>query len=80
MAASVIQSLWRQYHARRKTDCTKTENRQFVETLRQKHEAATLIQVGLRYSFYLFCKFNKKKNLTSFMYLSSSIYFCLWFF
>uniref|UniRef100_A0A8C0BD64 Leucine-rich repeat and IQ domain-containing protein 1 n=1 Tax=Buteo japonicus TaxID=224669 RepID=A0A8C0BD64_9AVES len=44
MAASVIQSLWRQYHARRKTDCAKTENRQFVEALRQKHEAATLIQ------------------------------------
>ncbi|NXL09594.1 LRIQ1 protein, partial [Mesembrinibis cayennensis] len=31
-------------HARRKTDCTKTENHQFVEALRQKHEAATLIQ------------------------------------
>ncbi|XP_075581940.1 leucine-rich repeat- and IQ domain-containing protein 1 [Pelecanus crispus] len=44
MAASVIQSLWRQYHARRKTDCTKTENHQFIEALRQKHEAATLIQ------------------------------------
>ncbi|XP_050762033.1 leucine-rich repeat and IQ domain-containing protein 1 [Gymnogyps californianus] len=43
-AASVIQSLWRQYHARRKTDLTKTENHQFIETLRQKHEAATLIQ------------------------------------
>ncbi|XP_009644626.1 leucine-rich repeat and IQ domain-containing protein 1 [Egretta garzetta] len=43
-AASVIQSLWRQYHARRKTDYTKTENHQFVEALRQKHEAATLIQ------------------------------------
>lgn len=53
MAASVIQSLWRQYHARRKTDCTKTENRQFVEALRQKHEAATLIQVGLQYSLLL---------------------------
>ncbi|KAM6283817.1 leucine-rich repeat- and IQ domain-containing protein 1 isoform 1-T1 [Spheniscus humboldti] len=44
MAASVIQSLWRQYHARRKTDCTKTENHQFIEALRLKHEAATLIQ------------------------------------
>ncbi|XP_075604069.1 leucine-rich repeat- and IQ domain-containing protein 1 isoform X1 [Balearica regulorum gibbericeps] len=44
MAASVIQSLWRQYRARRKTDCTKTENCEFVEALRQKHEAATLIQ------------------------------------
>ncbi|KAK4830624.1 hypothetical protein QYF61_012449, partial [Mycteria americana] len=44
MAASVIQSLWRQYHARRKTDCTKTENQQFIEALRQKHEAATVIQ------------------------------------
>ncbi|NXK76800.1 LRIQ1 protein, partial [Amazona guildingii] len=31
-------------HARRKTNCTKTENHQFVESLRQKHEAATLIQ------------------------------------
>ncbi|NXD72259.1 LRIQ1 protein, partial [Eolophus roseicapillus] len=31
-------------HARRKTDCTKTENHQFIESLRQKHEAATLIQ------------------------------------
>ncbi|XP_009704447.1 PREDICTED: leucine-rich repeat and IQ domain-containing protein 1, partial [Cariama cristata] len=44
MAASVIQSLWRQYRARRRTDCTKTENHQFIEALRQKHEAATLIQ------------------------------------
>ncbi|KAM6301689.1 LOW QUALITY PROTEIN: leucine-rich repeat- and IQ domain-containing protein 1 [Podargus strigoides] len=43
-AASVIQSRWRQYHARRKADCTRTENHQFIETLRQKHEAATLIQ------------------------------------
>uniref|UniRef100_A0A8C4U5Q3 Leucine-rich repeat and IQ domain-containing protein 1 n=1 Tax=Falco tinnunculus TaxID=100819 RepID=A0A8C4U5Q3_FALTI len=40
MAASVIQSLWRQYHARRKTDCTKTEDHQFIEALRKKHEAA----------------------------------------
>ncbi|NXI47795.1 LRIQ1 protein, partial [Galbula dea] len=31
-------------HARRKTDYTKTENYQFREALRQKHEAATLIQ------------------------------------
>ncbi|NXK01818.1 LRIQ1 protein, partial [Herpetotheres cachinnans] len=30
--------------ARRKTDCTKTVNHQFIEALRQKHEAATLIQ------------------------------------
>ncbi|XP_074936809.1 leucine-rich repeat- and IQ domain-containing protein 1 [Phalacrocorax aristotelis] len=44
MAASVIQSLWRQYRARRKTDCTKTGNHQFIEALRQRHEAATLIQ------------------------------------
>ncbi|XP_027650037.2 leucine-rich repeat and IQ domain-containing protein 1 [Falco peregrinus] len=44
MAASVIQSLWRQYHARRKTDCTKTEDHQFIEALRKKHEAATQIQ------------------------------------
>ncbi|XP_010072650.1 PREDICTED: leucine-rich repeat and IQ domain-containing protein 1, partial [Pterocles gutturalis] len=43
-AASVIQSLWRKYHARRKTDCSKTENHQFIEALRQKHEAVTLIQ------------------------------------
>lgn len=50
MAASVIQSLWREYHARRKTYCTQTENQQFIEALREKHEAATLIQVGLWYS------------------------------
>ncbi|NWW90459.1 LRIQ1 protein, partial [Rhynochetos jubatus] len=31
-------------HARRKTDCTKTENHQFIEALRLKDEAATLIQ------------------------------------
>ncbi|NXE87897.1 LRIQ1 protein, partial [Menura novaehollandiae] len=31
-------------HARRKNDCNKTENHQFIEALRQKHEAATLIQ------------------------------------
>ncbi|NXR31480.1 LRIQ1 protein, partial [Zosterops hypoxanthus] len=31
-------------HAQRKNDCSKTENRQFVESLRQKHEAATVIQ------------------------------------
>ncbi|NWY42987.1 LRIQ1 protein, partial [Sylvia atricapilla] len=30
-------------HAQRKNDCSKTES-QFVETLRQKHEAATVIQ------------------------------------
>ncbi|NXG56662.1 LRIQ1 protein, partial [Hemiprocne comata] len=44
MAASVIQSLWRQHCARKKTDCTKTENCQFTEALRQENEAATLIQ------------------------------------
>ncbi|XP_062478344.1 leucine-rich repeat and IQ domain-containing protein 1 [Pezoporus occidentalis] len=44
MAASVIQSFWRQYHARRKTDCIKPENHHFIESLRQKHQAATLIQ------------------------------------
>lgn len=76
MAASVIQSLWREYRARRKTDCTQTENQQFIEALRQKHEAATLIQVGLRYSHYLFCKYNKKKNITGFVSLLSSLYFC----
>ncbi|XP_053923147.1 LOW QUALITY PROTEIN: leucine-rich repeat and IQ domain-containing protein 1 [Cuculus canorus] len=43
-AASTIQSLWRQYHARRKVDRTKTENNQFTEVLRQRHQAATLIQ------------------------------------
>lgn len=80
MAASVIQSLWRQYHARRKTDCTKTENHHFKDALRQKHEAATLIQVGLWYSLYLFCKFKKQINLTGFVYLSSSLYFCLRFY
>ncbi|KFV94758.1 Leucine-rich repeat and IQ domain-containing protein 1, partial [Eurypyga helias] len=31
-------------HARRKTDCTKTENYGFIEAFRQKDEAATLIQ------------------------------------
>ncbi|NWS68024.1 LRIQ1 protein, partial [Crotophaga sulcirostris] len=30
--------------ARRKADCTKTENDQLIEFMRQKHEAATLIQ------------------------------------
>ncbi|PKU49681.1 leucine-rich repeat and iq domain-containing protein 1 [Limosa lapponica baueri] len=44
MAASVIQSHWRQYHARRKTYCTKTENHQVTEAWKQKHEAATQIQ------------------------------------
>uniref|UniRef100_A0A8B9PB59 Leucine-rich repeat and IQ domain-containing protein 1 n=1 Tax=Apteryx owenii TaxID=8824 RepID=A0A8B9PB59_APTOW len=44
MAASLIQSIWRQYHARKKTGCTKTENDQFTDASRQKHEAATLIQ------------------------------------
>ncbi|XP_009866056.1 PREDICTED: leucine-rich repeat and IQ domain-containing protein 1, partial [Apaloderma vittatum] len=41
MAASVIQSLWRQYHARKKS---KTDSSWSIEALRQKHEAATLIQ------------------------------------
>ncbi|KFO75276.1 Leucine-rich repeat and IQ domain-containing protein 1, partial [Cuculus canorus] len=31
-------------HARRKVDRTKTENNQFTEVLRQRHQAATLIQ------------------------------------
>ncbi|NXD24265.1 LRIQ1 protein, partial [Spelaeornis formosus] len=31
-------------HAQRKNYCKKTENHQFVEDLRQKHEAATVIQ------------------------------------
>ncbi|NXV79794.1 LRIQ1 protein, partial [Atlantisia rogersi] len=31
-------------NAKRKNDCTRTENHQFIEALRQKHEAATLIQ------------------------------------
>ncbi|KAM7057204.1 leucine-rich repeat- and IQ domain-containing protein 1 isoform 3-T3 [Acridotheres tristis] len=44
MAASLIQSFWRQYHSQRKNDCNKTENHQFVKALRQKHEAATVIQ------------------------------------
>uniref|UniRef100_A0A8C0ULI7 Leucine rich repeats and IQ motif containing 1 n=1 Tax=Cyanistes caeruleus TaxID=156563 RepID=A0A8C0ULI7_CYACU len=43
-AASLIQSFWRQYHAQRKNDCSRTENHQFVGALRQKHEAATVIQ------------------------------------
>ncbi|XP_016161372.1 PREDICTED: leucine-rich repeat and IQ domain-containing protein 1 [Ficedula albicollis] len=44
MAASSIQSFWRQYHVQRKHDCNETENHQLVESLRQKHEAATVIQ------------------------------------
>ncbi|KAL2309643.1 hypothetical protein Nmel_005859, partial [Mimus melanotis] len=44
MAASLIQSFWRQYHTQRKNDCNKTENHQFGKALRQKHEAATVIQ------------------------------------
>ncbi|NXU52823.1 LRIQ1 protein, partial [Turnix velox] len=31
-------------HAKRQTDCTKTENHQFIACCRQKHEAAILIQ------------------------------------
>ncbi|NXL64609.1 LRIQ1 protein, partial [Chordeiles acutipennis] len=31
-------------HTRRKNDCTKTENHQFIDAFRQKHEAATVIQ------------------------------------
>ncbi|NXB58612.1 LRIQ1 protein, partial [Struthidea cinerea] len=31
-------------HAQRKNECNKTENHQFIEALRQKHEAATVIQ------------------------------------
>ncbi|NWW69825.1 LRIQ1 protein, partial [Climacteris rufus] len=31
-------------HTRRKNDCNKPENDQFIEALRQKHEAATVIQ------------------------------------
>ncbi|NXA78633.1 LRIQ1 protein, partial [Thryothorus ludovicianus] len=31
-------------HAQRKNDCNKTKKHQFVEALRQKHEAATVIQ------------------------------------
>ncbi|NXA93910.1 LRIQ1 protein, partial [Melanocharis versteri] len=31
-------------YAQRKNDCNKTENHQFIESLRQKHEAATVIQ------------------------------------
>ncbi|XP_021240997.1 leucine-rich repeat and IQ domain-containing protein 1 isoform X8 [Numida meleagris] len=46
MAAYVIQSHWRKYLIRRKTDCTKTRNDHFREALRQKHEAATVIQAS----------------------------------
>ncbi|XP_040516219.1 leucine-rich repeat and IQ domain-containing protein 1 isoform X2 [Gallus gallus] len=46
MAASVIQSHWRKYRSRRKTDCTKTRNDHFGEASRQKHEAATVIQAS----------------------------------
>ncbi|NWT13149.1 LRIQ1 protein, partial [Vireo altiloquus] len=31
-------------HAQRKNECNKTEKHQFIEALRQKHEAATVIQ------------------------------------
>ncbi|XP_008944625.1 PREDICTED: leucine-rich repeat and IQ domain-containing protein 1-like, partial [Merops nubicus] len=44
VAASVIQSRWRQCCARRKTDPANTEEHRFTEAVRQKHEAATLIQ------------------------------------
>ncbi|XP_035194012.1 leucine-rich repeat and IQ domain-containing protein 1 isoform X15 [Oxyura jamaicensis] len=46
MAASAIQSLWKKYHARRKTNCTKTRNNHFTEVSRWKNEAATLIQAS----------------------------------
>ncbi|NXC50420.1 LRIQ1 protein, partial [Penelope pileata] len=54
MAASLIQSLWRKYNARKTTGCTKTGNDHFVEASIQKQEAATLIQVGLQHSLCLF--------------------------
>ncbi|NWJ11285.1 LRIQ1 protein, partial [Crypturellus undulatus] len=44
MAASVIQSIWRKYHAKKKAGCTKIENDQFTDASGKKHEAATLIQ------------------------------------
>ncbi|NXA37854.1 LRIQ1 protein, partial [Eudromia elegans] len=44
MAASVIQSIWRKHHSKKKTGSTKTENDQFTDASRKKHEAATLIQ------------------------------------
>ncbi|XP_050826071.1 leucine-rich repeat and IQ domain-containing protein 1 [Serinus canaria] len=53
--ASSIQSFWRQYHAQRKNDCKKTENHQLVEALKQKHEAATVIQ-----AFWKGCLLRKK--------------------
>ncbi|XP_040414240.1 leucine-rich repeat and IQ domain-containing protein 1 isoform X2 [Cygnus olor] len=46
MAASAIQSLWKKYHARRKTNCTKARNDHFTEVSRWKNEAATLIQAS----------------------------------
>ncbi|XP_054033846.1 leucine-rich repeat and IQ domain-containing protein 1 [Dryobates pubescens] len=55
MAASMTQSLWRQYQAKRKTDSGKTENPWFMEALRRKHEAATLIQ-----AFWKGCLLRKK--------------------
>ncbi|NXA00457.1 LRIQ1 protein, partial [Nesospiza acunhae] len=42
-------------HAQRKNDCNKTENHQFVGALRQKHEAATVIQ-----AFWKGCLLRKK--------------------
>nr|XP_047917080.1 leucine-rich repeat and IQ domain-containing protein 1 isoform X4 [Anser cygnoides] len=46
MAASAIQSLWKKYHARTKTNCTKTRNDHFTEVSGWKNEAATLIQAS----------------------------------
>ncbi|NXN09927.1 LRIQ1 protein, partial [Indicator maculatus] len=70
MAASTIQSFWQQYQAKRKTDHSKTENPCSTEALRQKHEAATLIQVSLKkkkiYCCFAFWKgFLLRKKLAS---------------
>lgn len=66
MAASVIQSHWRKYHTRRKADCIKTRNDHFFgEISRQKHAAATVIQVCLQHSL---CRFSDSVKKISYLF------------